>query len=245
MLDVARSTGAAARRERGRQEMRAAIIDEARRLVDAAGLDAVTIRAIARALGYSPGALYEYFDSKEAIVEALYFEGAGGLGGHMEGVIAALPPGASSVEAIIALGHGYRAFALEHAELYRLIFGGLKELPSPRPGDKAEDNQGGFGTLVRVAHRGVEDGTFTELPPPVIAVAAWSAVHGFVALELSGHIDGCNWPGLPPPSPDEGRQRRNQLFDAHIRMTLFGLVRRQEHGPTATFRPAQSDQVDT
>ena len=227
MLEMEQPTGAAARRERGRQEMRLAIIDEARRLVDAAGLDAVTIRAIARALGYSPGALYEYFDSKEAILQALYFDGTDGLGAHMERVLAALPADGSVIDAIAALGHGYRAFALGHAELYRLIFGGVCALPTSR----ALETGGGFGTLLSVAQRGVEDGTFAPLPSPVIAISAWSSVHGFVSLELSGHVNGGDGPGTPEPSPELGRERRDQLFDAHIRMTLFGLVRRQEHGP--------------
>ena len=233
MLDVAQPSGAAARRERGRQEMRTAILAEARRLVDTAGLDALTIRAIARALGYSPGALYEYFDSKEAIVEALYFEGTDGLGGHMERTLAALPADVSVIDAIMALGRGYRTYALRNAELYRLIFGALCAPPTRHEISETDKSAGGFGTLLRTTQRGVEDGTFAPLPPPVIAVAAWAAVHGFVSLELSGHVDGGDGPGAPPPSPEEGRQRRDQLFDALIRMTLFGLVRRQEHGPTS------------
>jgi AcrR family transcriptional regulator len=231
VLEVERPTGAAARRERGRQEMRLAIIDEARRLVDAAGLDAVTIRAIARALGYSPGALYEYFDSKEAILQALYFDGTDGLGAHMERTMAALPADVSVIDAITALGHSYRAFALEHAELYRLIFGGLCELPSPPPSSDPEKSSGGFGILLRVARRGVEDGTFEPLPPPVIAVSAWSAVHGFVSLELSGHVNGGDGPGTPMPAPEEARTRRDQIFTALLRMAQFGFVRRQEYEP--------------
>ena len=77
-------TGASDRRERGRQEMRAAILEAAGDLVEVDGIDGLTIRAVAQAVGYSPGALYEYFDSKEAILKALYFGGADGLGAHCE-----------------------------------------------------------------------------------------------------------------------------------------------------------------
>ena len=233
MLEARRLGGAAARRERGREEMRAAILDEARRLVAEAGLDGVTIRAIARGLGYTPGALYEYFPSREAILQALYFHGTGGLGGHSEATLAALPADVTPVEAMVALGHAYRAYALEHAELYRLIFGGLKELPSPPPVDDVEQNPGGFGTLVGIARRGVETRVFVELPPPVIAVAAWSAVHGFVSLELSGHVTGGEGPGVPPPSADVGRQRRDHLFNTLLRMVLFGLVREEQRSAAA------------
>jgi len=227
VLKVERPTGAAARRERGRREMRLAIIDEARRLVDVEGLDAVTIRGIARALGYSPGALYEYFDSKETILEALYFDGTDGLGAHMERTMAALPADVSASDAIAALGHGYRAFALEHGELYRLIFGGVCDFGSDGP----PEDSGGYGTLMRVAQQGVADGTFAPVPAELVALSAWSGVHGFVSLELGGHLKGGDDAAMPPASPEEARVQRDHIFDAHIRMLLFGLVRRQEHGP--------------
>lgn len=228
MLEKSPLTGASERRERGRREMRSAILDAAGDIVAAAGVDGLTIRAVAQAVGYSAGALYEYFDSKEAILAALYFEGADGLGTHCERAVATLPEGASAVDALIALGHAYRTYALSHAELYRLVFGGFKTPPQPPEVDCAEESPGGFGTLIRVAMQGVTEGSMVDLPPPVIACAAWSAVHGFVSLELTGHLTGGDGPGMPPPSSEAGRQRRDSLFDALVRMVLFGFVR-EEH----------------
>jgi len=85
-------SGAALRREQGRREMRGNILDEARRLLTEEGAGGLSMRAIARALGYSPAALYEYFPAKEDIFAALYFEGSGGLAGRMRAVAEALPP---------------------------------------------------------------------------------------------------------------------------------------------------------
>lgn len=217
-------TGASKRRERGRQEMRNAILDAAGTIVAAEGVDGLTIRAVAQAVGYSAGALYEYFDSKEAILAALYFEGTDGLGSHCERAVAALLEGASAVEALVALGHAYRSYALTHPELYRLVFGGFKTPPEPPEVDCVEDSPGGFGTLIRVATQGVSEGSMVDLPPPVIACAAWSAVHGFVSLELTGHLTGGDGPGMPPASPEEGRQRRDSMFDALVRMVLLGVA---------------------
>ncbi len=213
--------------------MRLAIIDTASRIIADEGIDRLTIRAVAARLGYSPGALYEYFDSKEAILAGLYVEGTDGLGARCEQAIAALPAGASAIDALMTLGHAYRMYALEHADIYRLVFGGFKTPPQPESVNYPDANQGGFGTLVQVAHQGVEEGVFIDLPAPVIAVAAWSAVHGFVSLELSHHLTGGDGPGIPPPSPDEGRQRRDHMFDALVRMVLLGFVR-EEHRPQST-----------
>src|SRR5258707_15060738 len=43
------------------------IMDAARRVFEAEGLDGASLRAIAAAAGYTPAALYFHFESKEAI----------------------------------------------------------------------------------------------------------------------------------------------------------------------------------
>src|SRR5438874_11813814 len=46
---------------------RALILDAARKVFEADGLDGASLRAIAGAAGYTPAALYFHFDSKQAI----------------------------------------------------------------------------------------------------------------------------------------------------------------------------------
>ena len=116
-------TGAAARRERGRREMREQILDAARRIVREEGIESLSMRAVARAIGYSPAALYEYFPAKEDVIDALYFEGAEGLDGRMRDAMAALPPEASATATFTYLGRAYRAYAHDQPELYRLVLG--------------------------------------------------------------------------------------------------------------------------
>lgn len=225
-------TGADARRARSRREMWNAILDEAGRIVESDGIDALTIRAVAQAIGYSPGAIYEYFDSKEAILSALYFGGADGLGAVCERAVTSLPTDTGAVDALVALGHAYRNYALKHPDLYRLVFGGLKAIPKERPPD-CEEQEGGFDTVLEIARRGVESGEFASIPLPMIAVTAWAAVHGYVSLELTGHLKGGDAPGAAPATPDEGLRQRDNLFDAHMRMIMLGLVR-EEHRPAVT-----------
>lgn len=217
-------TGAEARRERGRQEMRSAILDAAGRLIATEGVDGLTIRAVAQAVGYSAGALYEYFDSKEAILISLYFDGTDGLATQCERAVAELPPSADAVEALHALGRAYRTYALDNVELYRLVFAGFKTPPAPPEVVCPGEERGGFGTLLRIATRGIEEGLLRDLPPPVIAFAAWSAVHGFVSLEVTGHITGTDHPNAPPMSPMEARRQRDHLFSGVQQMVLAGFL---------------------
>ena len=222
MLNEAKLTGAEARRERGRQEMRSAILEAAGRLVAAEGVEGFTIRAVAQAVGYSAGALYEYFDSKEAILASLYFDGNDGLGAHCERAVSNLPPAANAIEVILALGHAYRSFALDHPELYRLVFGGFKTPPVDIDCDDVA--KGGFATILGVVARGIDEGTLIDVPPPVVAVAAWAAVHGFVSLEVTGHITGGEEPEVAAVTPELGRQHRDLLFEGVLHMALSGVL---------------------
>ena len=227
-------TGAAARRERSRIEMRQAILAEARRIVTEQGYDHLSMRAIARALGYSPGALYEYFRDKEAILHSLYFEGSEGLGGHMRQVMGALPPGADPVTVLATLGRGYRSFALDHAELYRLAF----SLPKPPGAVVQDEDRGGFALLVQAVRDGIAAGVLAGMPEPMLGIACWAAVHGFVSLELSGHLTGGDLPGMPPATPEAGLQRRGAMFEHLLETIFYGLVR-EDHRAMTTSDPVR------
>jgi AcrR family transcriptional regulator len=58
-------------KEKRSQRTKVRIIDAARDLVVENGFEQLSLRGIARRVGYSPAALYEYFDSKDDIIEAL------------------------------------------------------------------------------------------------------------------------------------------------------------------------------
>jgi AcrR family transcriptional regulator len=222
-------TGAAARRERGRREMREAILGATQRLVAEQGLDALTMRAVAREIGYSVAALYEYFPAKEDILACLYFEGTEGLTGRMRATLAALPADAPAREKIAALGRAYRGYAHEQRELFRLLF--AQEVPRQGPPPGKED-PGAFELLVGVVREGIERGEFAPGPPPVLAMAAWAKVHGFVMLEFAGHLAEGTLPrlGLAPeggdPAAGGATPSLDALFEETIRLGMDGLLRR-------------------
>lgn len=227
------TVGAAARRERNRQEMRDAILGAARRIVTEQGVDALTMRAIGHEIGYSAPALYEYFPSKEDLYGCLYFEGSGGFAQRMRDSLAALPAAASALERIETLGHAYRAYAHEQPDLFRLVLG--ESAPEfspgfspPAPGGPpSADDKDAFAVLVEVAREGIERGEFVPMSPVMIAIAAWTAVHGFVMLEMTGHLTR----EIPPaealgdassPAP----LALDDLFATSLRLLATGVLRR-------------------
>jgi AcrR family transcriptional regulator len=82
----------AAERRTGRQKAvsdlkRGLILDAARRVFEADGLDGASLRAIAAAAGYTPAALYFHFESKEAIYAEVLRGSLANLGQAVEQAI--------------------------------------------------------------------------------------------------------------------------------------------------------------
>ncbi len=219
-------SGAEVRRQRNRQEMRNAILEEASRIVAEDGLEALSIRAIARNLGYSAGALYEYFRDKDAIIHGLYFKGADGVGAAMERGLSALPDDVDVLEELRTLARIYRAHALANPDLFRL---GLSMVMCVDDWDSDPDDpvsQGGYPFLRNAIVRGQAESVLVDMPTPVILAGAWSLVHGFVALELTNHLTGGDTPWQTPEDPAEAMARRDAAFEGVLDTFLFGITRR-------------------
>lgn len=223
-------SGAALRREQGRREMRAAIMDEARRLLTEEGASALSMRAIARALGYSPAALYEYFPSKEDIFAALYFEGAGGLAGRLVAVRESMPARSSVHATLHEMGRAYRDYAHEQPELFRLVFGDSAQ-HGQRPSNELGERPG-FDDLVASIAAGIASGEIDAPAAEPIAVACWSIVHGFVVLEIAGFlgsVEAC--PAVAEadsePASFRGRPAPDELFDMVLDRILLGVLARK------------------
>lgn len=204
------------RRVRMRQEMRAQILAGARRLLDARGVEALTMRAVADEIGYSTGAIYEYFRSKDDLCAALFFQGSEGLTGRMDRAVADLPLDAGVRERIAASGSAYRQFALDNPDLYLLIFGSMAPTAPPSADELSEANS--FQTLLDLVAEGTERGELAPTDPARAATVLWAFVHGFVMLELTGHL------------PDQPEGVRDEMFDAGGSLMIRGLVAQAGNG---------------
>ena len=61
----------ATRRKQQQDELRAKILDAARELFVAQGVEAVTMRKVADKIGYTATTLYNHFEDKDALLRAL------------------------------------------------------------------------------------------------------------------------------------------------------------------------------
>jgi AcrR family transcriptional regulator len=89
---------------------RAHVLAAARAAFLELGLERASLREIARRAGYTPGALYSYFDSKEAVYAALLGESLERLNTQ----VAAVAPGADAAEALRRAAKAFFDFYREH-----------------------------------------------------------------------------------------------------------------------------------
>lgn len=157
------------------------ITDAARHLFVTEGYESTTIRRIAEAIEYAPGAIYSYFDDKDAIFYALHQEGFFEL---QRRFVAAVGAGGDPATQLRRVGEAYLAFARENPEMYHLMF--LAQATS-RAVDEAEawpEGKAAYEAIRGLVQVAVSTGWLRPGDPDVIAFALWSAAHGAVALEI-------------------------------------------------------------
>lgn len=89
----------------------ARILDAALGLVAEGGLEALSMARLAHAVDYTPGALYRYYGSKDALLSAMVARILGGLREALAAAVAALSPKGNALTRVFALARGYGAWA--------------------------------------------------------------------------------------------------------------------------------------
>src|SRR5689334_11592847 len=104
------------RRERLRAQQRRRTVAEiegaAFALLDAGGLAAVSLAAVGKAVGMTPPALYRYFASREALVDALVVAAFADLGSTVAAAADEVAGTAPDRERVARIAREYRAWAL-------------------------------------------------------------------------------------------------------------------------------------
>ena len=153
--------------------LRARLVDIGVELVAREGVQALTLREIARRAGVSHGAPRRYFPTHLELLSAIARRGFGELA---ERVATAAGDGTASPRAqLTRLAGAYLAFALEHAGMYELMFRhdllesghlGLRDTSLPL-----------FGRLVELIGL-----VRPDLDARLVAGALWANLHGIAQL---------------------------------------------------------------
>ncbi len=172
--------GPTTRRHRTKSvDVSSALLVAAEEILATAGVDGLTIRAVASRAGVAPMGVYSRFSNKDGLIDALFARGFQQLLDAMTAV-----PATGSVARLRAAGDAYRDFALAHPHVYRLMFSGF-----PGDGPSAESEAiaaATFDRLVMHVSECMATGDIAEGDPVMMAQMIWNGVHGAVSLELAG-----------------------------------------------------------
>ena len=110
------STSNCTRKSYHHGDLEAALIRSAGKILEKEGLDALSLREVARQAGVSHNAPYRHFAEREALLAALAAKGFE--------MLAQAQQAAAAKGGLRAMGEAYVLFALEHPQRFRLMFGG-------------------------------------------------------------------------------------------------------------------------
>lgn len=199
-------------RKEGYPNLEEAIRQTAWRQIARVGAPALSLRGIARDLGITAPAIYNYYPDRDALVTALIIEAYTSFGDVQLAARDSVPP--DDLEGRLeAIGRAYRQWALAYPERYQLIFG------TPLPGYVAPMEQilpsaaRSLSALVSVIDALRQAGRLNAPDFPAVhpdfqlaferwkqfggeydtlslsvAILIWARVHGIVSLEIGRQI---------------------------------------------------------
>ena len=179
-------------------------------LVETASEDAVSIRAVADAVGITPPSIYRHFADKDMLLLEVCRANFTTFAQALE----ELPPEHDPVDRLQQLGRAYMAYAKEYPEHYRMMFMARYELSAQVYAEEMVADGSSFGLLLRTMQEVIDSGVLrpevAERGPLHLGILFWSMVHGLASLFVAK-------PGLPWPDHDE-------LVDDLLAISIRGIL---------------------
>jgi AcrR family transcriptional regulator len=182
-----------------------AVVEAAARLADAAGLEALSLSALADRLDVRAPSLYAHVDGLPDLRRRLGARGARELSGAVRSAVA----GRARLDALRALAHTYRAYAREHPGTYAA----MQRPPDEHAGEDALAARELVGVVVAALSGYGLTGDATIHAVRVVR----AGLHGFVSLERLGGF--------------QIALSLDETFDHLVEMLHLGLSGRGTAGP--------------
>ena len=139
----------------------------------------LTLRSLVEGTGVSTMAVYTWFGGMDGLWTALRQEGFTRLAARYDG----LAPSTDPVHDLTALVAAYVGNALDHPDLYRVMFDATVDLADRTAAEATLEH------LVRTAERARGDGRFAAATDPrQLATRSWVVAHGLVSLVTTGTL---------------------------------------------------------
>ena len=146
-------------------------------LLEEDGAAALSLRAVARRAGVSPGAPYRHYADRDALISAVAGVGYRELAGDL----AAAHPSPATADDLAAVAVAYVQFALQRPALFRVMFS--------EPCDRDNSERVAATNAISEYVGAIVRHSFPGSDPEPLATAVWALVHGLAFLHLDGKLD--------------------------------------------------------
>lgn len=157
------------------------ILDAAWAVSSAHGVAALSLREVARRVGMRAPSLYEYFDSKDAIYDAMFADGNRALLARL----AAIEPTGDVVTDLRQAARTWVEFAVEDVARYQLLF--QRTIPGFEPSPES------YALAIEIVERGREQFAVAGFRDQHLFDLWTAVVAGLAAQQTSNEPEGDRW----------------------------------------------------
>ncbi|MGK7867615.1 TetR/AcrR family transcriptional regulator [Falsiroseomonas sp. E2-1-a20] len=203
-----------ARRPEHPRDLREACVDEALAIIDSHGIEALSLREVARRLGVSHQAPYKHYPSRDHLLAEVVRRAFVAFADHLD----ARPRGADAFADLHAMGHAYLDYATRHPLQYRLIFGTPLPDADAHP-DMMTRGRYAFALLEQAiaALDQARPATARGADPRLDALHVWSLLHGLASIGQASALRSLSLPKTVMTAMHEHAMAR---MDAGLRAAL-------------------------
>jgi AcrR family transcriptional regulator len=164
--------------------LRTALLAQAERTLRERGVQALSLRVLAREVGVSHGAPRRHFPDRQALLDALAHDGFARLGDELRGAVEGA--GEDFQARLQATAAAYVRFATRDAALLELMFAGKHGEQSGALNDAAER---AFAVMLGLIEQGQAEGTLERGEPERVGLVLFATIQGIAALVTGGMVD--------------------------------------------------------
>jgi AcrR family transcriptional regulator len=185
--------------------LRDSLVSAALDILQTQGMDALSLRALAKATGVTQAAPYSHFRDKDELLAAIAETGFQSLAFFMAESATGLKAPRERIESLVS---SYVRFADENKALFRLMFG--RELADMKKFPTLAMTAGKSYALLSAALSGR---TSTDVDTRFLTVAVWSLCQGLADLIVNGKLDPVQF-GMD--SADDFVKKTIGIFSQHL-----------------------------
>lgn len=192
--------------------LRDSLVEWGTRLLDTEGIEAMSLRAAAKAAGVSPAAPSRHFGDKTGLLAAIAAQAFRDLVALRQTRLDAVPPDDAEGR-LRAVMSGYLDFALTHPARFQLMFG--PQVPRQDYPELQQAAEMSFDLLRQVVRPLAGNPRHDALSQDDLAFAVWASTHGLAMLRV-------NRQRLPVPARDKDGERLTDLLLNFVMAALRG-----------------------